>query len=148
MVGGMVRHSANFTWDGIDIHPYKEDGTHFKSIHRQTIFRGAADLGVELRYFEVGAGGHSTLERHDHIHSVMVIRGRGQCLVGDAIYDIAGNDLVYVPTMTWHQFRANQGEPLGFLCLVNVERDRPQRPNEKQTAELKALPKVGEFIVL
>jgi hypothetical protein len=50
--------------------------------------------------------------------------------------------------MTWHQFQANQGEPLGFLCLVNVDRDRPQRPDEKQVAELKALPKVGEFIRL
>ena len=78
----------------------------------------------------------------------MIIRGRGQCLVGDAIYDITGNDLVYVPTMTWHQFQANQGEPLGFLCIVNVERDRPQRPDEKQVDELKALPKVGEFIRL
>ena len=30
--------------------------------------------------------------------------------------------------MTWHQFRATGGEPLGFLCLVRRERDKPQRP--------------------
>jgi len=50
--------------------------------------------------------------------------------------------------MTWHQFRATTEEPLGFLCLVNSTRDRPERPDEASTAMLKALPKVGEFIRL
>jgi len=30
--------------------------------------------------------------------------------------------------MTWHQFHAAPDEPLGFLCLVTTERDRPQLP--------------------
>jgi hypothetical protein len=29
---------------------------------------------------------------------------------------------------------------------VNIDRDRPERPDEANTAMLKALPKVGEFI--
>ena len=37
-------------------------------------------------------------------------------------------DLVTIPSWTWHQFRATDGEPLGFLCMVNAERDRPQLP--------------------
>jgi hypothetical protein len=32
--------------------------------------------------------------------------------------------------MTWHQFHAAPDEPLGFLCLVAAERDRPQLPAE------------------
>jgi mannose-6-phosphate isomerase-like protein (cupin superfamily) len=79
---------------------------------------------------------------------VMIIRGRGQCLVGDAVYEIAGNDLVYIPSMTWHQFRATTSEPLGFLCLVNVHRDKPERPDAASTAALQKLPKVAEFIRL
>ncbi len=78
----------------------------------------------------------------------MIIRGRGHCLVGDAIYEVGVNDLVYVPTMTWHQFRATADESFGFLCLVNLERDRPERPDAANAAALKALPKVGEFIRL
>jgi len=59
---------------------------------------------------------------------VMVIRGRGQCLIGEQAHDIGLHDLVSVPPMTWHQFHAAPDEPLGFLCLVTTERDRPQLP--------------------
>jgi len=31
--------------------------------------------------------------------------------------------------MAWHQFRAATDEPLGFLCMVTAERDRPQLPD-------------------
>ena len=103
-------------------------------------------LGAELRYFEIEPGGHSTLERHDHIHSVMVIRGRGECLVGDAIYEITGNDLINIPSMTWHQFRAARDDSLGFLCMVNMQRDRPQLPTEDEFALLKSNPVVAAFL--
>jgi mannose-6-phosphate isomerase-like protein (cupin superfamily) len=79
---------------------------------------------------------------------VMVIRGRGKCLVGESVYDITGNDLVSVPTMTWHQFRATGDEPLGFLCLVNIERDRPERPDQTAVAKLQSKDVVAEFIRL
>ncbi len=143
----MIRHhSGNYTWEEVEILPYKEDGTHFKSITRQTLFRGENDLPVEFRYFEVAADGHSTLERHEHQHAVMIIRGSGEVFVRDEITPIALHDIVHIPPLTWHQFRATNGEPLGFLCIVNNERDRPQRPNAENVAELSQFPGVGEFI--
>jgi mannose-6-phosphate isomerase-like protein (cupin superfamily) len=144
----IIRHVGGQRWNGVPVLNYKEEGTHFKAISRQVLFEGGPKLGAELRYFEIEPGGHSTLERHDHIHSVMVIRGRGRCLVGDTVYDIGEHDLVSVPTMTWHQFRATTEQPLGFLCLVNTERDRPERPDEKNVAALQATPAVAEFIRL
>jgi mannose-6-phosphate isomerase-like protein (cupin superfamily) len=65
-----------------------------------------------------------------------VIRGRGRCLVGDRAYDIAQHDLVSVPPMTWHQFVAASDEPLGFLCLVAADRDRPQLPDPAEAERL------------
>ena len=43
--------------------------------------------------------------------------------------------------MAWHQFRATKGEPLGFLCMVNAERDRPQLPSADDVARLRQKPR-------
>ena len=109
------RHHGDYRWDAVDVLRYKDEGAApFKDVTRQVLFEGEG-LPVQLRYFEVAPGGWTTLERHEHVHSVMVIRGSGQCLVGDKAYDLATHDLVNVPPMTWHQFRAGEREPLGFL---------------------------------
>ena len=76
-------------------------------------------------------GGFSTLERHEHMHAVLILRGRGHCLVGGEVRPLETRDLVTVPAMTWHQFRATKGEPLGFLCMVNATRDKPQLPSPR-----------------
>ena len=130
------RHSGDFHWEGVDVLEYKqEQAAPFRDVTRQVLF-DTSDPPAQLRYFEVAPGGYTTLERHEHVHAVMVIRGRGQCLVGDRAYDIATHDLVNVPPMTWHQFHAAKDEPLGFLCLVAAQRDRPQLPDEGHAAEI------------
>jgi quercetin dioxygenase-like cupin family protein len=126
------KRSGDYRWQDVDVLAYKQDGAApFKDVTRQVLFEGGG-VPAQLRYFEVAPGGYTTLERHDHEHAVMVIRGRGQCLVGDKAYDIGMHDLVDVPPMTWHQFHAAPDEPLGFLCLVASERDRPQLPADHE----------------
>jgi hypothetical protein len=51
-----------------------------------------------------------------------------------------------VPPWTWHQFRATGSEPLGFLCMVNAERDKPQLPSAEELAGLNAVPEVAAFL--
>ena len=132
------KHTGDFHWEGVDILRYKDEGSApFKDVTRQVLFEHAA-LPAQLRYFEVAPGGHTTLERHEHVPSVMVIRGRGQCLVGERAYEIGERDLVSVPPMTWHQFHAANDAPLGFLCMVPTVRDRPQLPTADEAAQLQA----------
>jgi quercetin dioxygenase-like cupin family protein len=135
-----------FRWDGVTLHPYKEEGSApFKAITRQVLF-SEQELGCELRYFEMAAGGYSTLERHEHMHAVMILRGHGHCMVGAEVRAVKLRDLVAIPAWTWHQFRATAGEPLGFLCMVNRERDKPQLPTEDERAALAANPAVAAFL--
>jgi len=146
-VSAVVREEGPFRWSGIPVLAYKaEGGTHFKGVTRQVLVAEAAGLGTELRYFEIEPGGHSSLEQHAHVHAVMVVRGRGACLVGDTIFRISAHDLVSVPPDTWHQFRAAGDEPLGFLCLVRCDRDRPRRPGPDDLAALRANRAVADFI--
>lgn len=129
-------HTGAFTWPGVDVLRYKDEGSApFKDVTRQVLF-GDPAFPAQLRYFEVAPGGWTTLERHEHVHAVMVIRGKGRCRVGDKAYDIGLHDLVSVPPLTWHQFQAAPDEPLGFLCMVATERDRPQLPSAEELAKL------------
>ena len=140
------RHHGEFRWQDVEVLAYKQHGeAPFKDVTRQVLFEDP-QLACQWRYFEVAPGGHTTLERHAHVHAVMVVRGRGRVLVGDTIFDLALNDLVEVPPLTWHQFRAPHDEPLGFLCLVNADRDRPQLPHTEDLAELRADPARSAFI--
>lgn len=136
-MGNDIRKAQDgFRWDDVDLLAYKEEGAApFKSITRQTLFHDSR-LGCELRYFEVAPGGYSTLERHEHVHAVMILRGHGQCLLADAVSEVGPHDLVTIPSWTWHQFHASRGEPLGFLCMVNRERDKPQLPNDEERGDL------------
>lgn len=133
-------------WEAVDMLAYKVEGTApFRDVTRQVLFDDPS-LACQLRYFEVGPGGHSTLERHEHTHAVMILRGRGGCLVGNEVRPVAPNDLVHIPARAWHQFRASADQPLGFLCMVNVARDRPQLPTEADLAALRREPRVADFI--
>src|SRR4051812_15013746 len=117
------RHSGDYHWENVDVLAYKQEGdAPFRDVTRQVLF-DSTDPPAQLRYFEVGPGGHTTLERHEPVHAVLVIRGRGRCLVGDTPYETTEKALVNVPPMTWHQFHAAPDAPLGFLCLVPAERD-------------------------
>jgi quercetin dioxygenase-like cupin family protein len=141
-----LRHQGGFTWENVSVLKYKEEGTHFKAITRQILFDGNEDLPGQLRYFEVAPGGYSTLERHHHEHVVMVIRGAGKALIGAEVISLDRFDVVHIPPRTWHQFQPAANETLGFLCLVNVERDKPERPNEAQLHEIKSNAVVAQFI--
>ena len=142
----LFRMFREYRWDGVTCMPYKEDGeAPFKAISRQVLF-SEPPLGCELRYFEMAPGGYSTLERHEHMHAVMILRGQGHCLVGEDVRPVKPFDLITIPAWTWHQFRATQGESFGFLCMVNALRDKPQLPTDEELTALKENPAVAAFL--
>jgi quercetin dioxygenase-like cupin family protein len=127
-----------FRWSDVGVKAYNAPGTVSRFASKQILFHSDDNLGAELRYFELGPGGHSALERHEHVHAVLILRGRGRVLVGRELTDIAEHDLVYTPPGTWHQFYAAEDSHLGFLCLVNGERDMPSRPTAEDLAAFAA----------
>lgn len=147
MSGARIRRAMGpGRWEAVDVHQYKPEGSApFRDVTRQVLFADPA-LESEWRYFEVGPGGHSTLERHAHVHAVMILHGRGACLLGTDVQAVGPQDLIEIPPWTWHQFRATEAGPLGFLCLVNARRDRPQVPDEAQLEALRCDPRVAAFI--
>ncbi|MGZ8993840.1 MAG: cupin domain-containing protein [Burkholderiaceae bacterium] len=141
-----IRHllhdeSGAYGWQHVDRLQYKDEGSApFKDITRQVLF-SQPDHASELRYFEIAPGGYSTLERHQHTHAVLILRGRGTVRIGSDLQPIAEHDLVTVDPLTWHQFHAASDEALGFLCLVSKERDKPMLPTDQQLAEWQRQPR-------
>ena len=145
-IAALRTFAETFRWANVDLLAYKEEGSApFSGITRQILFADP-HLGCELRYFEIAPGGHSTLERHEHVHAVMILRGAGRCLVGGRVSAVGSHDLVHIPPMTWHQFRADAGQVLGFLCMVNAKRDKPQLPSEAELAALRRDAAIAAFL--
>lgn len=120
-------------WAGIAPSRYRDEeggSARFRQVTRHTLLEAGAGgteagLGFELRYFEVAPGGYSSLERHAHGHAVVVVKGRGAVRLGNATAPVSALDVVYVAPHEVHRFLADAGEALGFLCVVDRERDRP-----------------------
>jgi quercetin dioxygenase-like cupin family protein len=145
-IPALRRSLPGFTWEGVETRDYKDEtAAPFKGIVRRVL---ASDprLAGELRYFEVARGGYSTLERHEHMHAVMILRGEGRVLVGTEVFSVAALDLVTIEGWKWHQFRASPTSELGFLCLVDAARDRPLLPTAGEMADLRADPRIAAFL--
>jgi quercetin dioxygenase-like cupin family protein len=142
------RFQKDFRWEGVPVRAYKPGGGHFRDITRQVLFGAETGAGAELRYFEIMPGGHSTLEKHAHTHAVLVLRGDGRVLGGAELFEVRPFDIVRVPPMTWHQFRASDGAPLGFLCLVPAGRDRPVLPTDEDLRQIRSQAEIADFIRL
>jgi len=128
--------TGNFRWQHVERLRYKDEGSApFKDITRQVLFT-QPDQSCELRYFEIAPGGYSTLERHQHSHAVLILRGHGLVRIGDKTQAVAERDLVTIEPLIWHQFQAGADCALGFLCLVSKERDRPQLPAADDVAAM------------
>lgn len=144
----VIKHRG-FHWEGVDVRRYKTDDGSHRDITRQTILGDEDDeraLNQITRYFEIAPGGYSTLERHRHPHTVVVVRGRGTVVLDDGSHAIEQLDCVYVSPGTLHQFHASGDEPLGFLCIVDRDRDRPELPGPADLARLRSTPRVARYI--
>lgn len=128
MTGSRVIRAVEGGWSGVDPRAYKDDGASFLAVARHTLLgarEGSDALDVEVRYFEVGPGGYTSLEHHAHAHAVVVLKGRGRVRLGERLEPVRPLDVVYVAPHQVHRFEASDDEALGFLCIVSRDRDPP-----------------------
>jgi len=142
--------AATFSWEGVPPQLYKrgqsgETGLGWREVVRHTLAGGEA-FAFQLRYFEIGRAGFSSLEKHQHAHTIVVLRGRGIVVAGLEVFAVEPFDLVVIPPGAPHQFVNAGEEPFGFLCPVDAERDAPQALSSDELAALLADPEVGAAI--
>lgn len=126
-----VIKADRYSWQGVEQKLYKTDSTNFKGIHRYSLLGDELDeLNFHTRYFEISENGYSSLEQHRHPHSVVIIRGSGTLILDNELHDLNLHDVVFISPETIHQFHADKGDSLGFLCMVDRYRDKPVIPDE------------------
>jgi quercetin dioxygenase-like cupin family protein len=125
------KHRKDCSWQGVKNEPYKQQGGDWANIVRRVLIGSHGETAkFHVRYFEIGPGGNSSLEKHRHEHVVICLRGNGIVLTGRKKRLMEYLDTVYISPGTPHQLSNPHGRPFGFLCIVNARRDRP-KPMER-----------------
>lgn len=121
------RHKGNMAWQGVKDEPYKPAAGGWSSIIRRVLVGAHGEsVRFHVRYFEIAAGGRSSLERHRHEHVVICVRGEGTVRTGNTRKKMGFMDTLYISPGVIHQLMNPFDEPFGFLCIVNARRDKPE----------------------
>ncbi len=132
--------SKDFNWEGIDKVEYKNANISgpitFNATDRQTLVGDGQNTAFHARYFECDKGGYSSLEKHEHVHVVIVGRGEGQIIIEDEVHDVKPMDLVVIPSWAKHQLVNVGDEPFGFFCMVDADRDRFQTLTKEEIDDM------------
>ncbi|MDY6834238.1 MAG: RuBisCO large subunit C-terminal-like domain-containing protein [Chloroflexota bacterium] len=118
---------TDFRWSSREASQYAvEDDGRFKDITRhELVGRFGENTKFDVRYFEIGPGGYSSLEKHVHEHIIIGVRGEGILLKGGQQIVVNIHDVAYVGPLAVHQLLNRGKEPFGFFCIVDHKRDRP-----------------------
>ena len=126
-----IIRNENYKWEDAEQKVYKTDNDNFRDIHRYSLLgETEKDLNFQTRYFEIEPDGYSSLEKHRHPHTVIIIRGKGSVILGNKVTEVQLHDVVYISPETIHQFHADKDDFLGFICIVDRYRDKPFIPGD------------------
>jgi len=71
-----------------------------------------------MRHFTVEPGGHTPRHQHHYEHGIYIVGGSGTIEIAGEARAIKAGDSLFVEPNAEHQFRADRGEGLQFLCMV------------------------------
>jgi quercetin dioxygenase-like cupin family protein len=118
MVAIVHRYTGEFDWEGVEASLYPP-AKEMKGVSiRRLISPAEGARNFALRYFQIEAGGWTSLDQHPHDHGVVILRGEGKVLLGQSETEVHCGDVVYIPPHELHQLRNDGEEPLGFLCVI------------------------------
>ena len=129
-IRSLLSFLPDFNWSDRRTRAYKsatEQG-HADVRRVELIGKNGERCDFDLRYFEIAAGGHSSLEKHLHTHVIIGARGHGVLQVNGIDRAFNTMDVAYVQPLEVHQLSNPSDSAFGFFCIVDRERDIPMRP--------------------
>ncbi|MCX8083716.1 MAG: cupin domain-containing protein [Calditerrivibrio sp.] len=71
-----------------------------------------------MRVFTIKNGGNTPRHSHDWCHVNYVIEGEGTLFLDGKEYEVKAGSIAYIPNNKEHQFKANKGSDIKFICIV------------------------------
>ena len=71
-----------------------------------------------MRKFVIEPGGGMPAHTNTVEHEQYVLSGKARIGIGDEIYEVEKDDVVFIPEGVPHWYEVNGSEPFEFLCLV------------------------------
>ena len=136
----------NFRWQGVEPISYKDGTPTFQGVTRQNIISRVEGVDFEVRYFECEHEGFTTLEKHEHVHIVIIARGSGKVVIGQRHYNALPLDFFIIPSWMPHQLINAGDEPFGFFCSVNARRDKFCLLSKEEIAALRQNEEISRII--
>ena len=76
-----------------------------------------------MRYFEIEKGGHTPFEQHWNEQEMFILEGEGILTDKEEKEEkLKVGDVVFVPSMEWHQFVNTGTEILKFICVIPLKK--------------------------
>ena len=108
-----------FVRQSFEPEPVDMDGT--KDVEMQVLIGKEEESPTcIMRRFKVASGGHSPHHSHDYEHVVFVVSGEGTLLASAEEHRLENGTSLLVKPNEIHQFRADKGGELQFLCIIPI----------------------------
>lgn len=94
---------------------------------RRVLIDSSEAPNFALRKFTMQAGGGMPRHTNTVEHEQYVLRGRARIGIGEEVFEVGADDVVFIPAGVPHWYEALGEEPFEFLCAV---------PNAPDTIEI------------
>ncbi len=85
---------------------------------RQVLIGPDEGPNFALRRFIMQPGGGMPPHTNRVEHEQYVLRGSASVGIGGTVHEVHHGDVVFIPAGTPHWYKAHDGEPFEFLCIV------------------------------
>ena len=92
--------------------------------YKQVLISAEEAPHFAMRRFIIEVGGFMPKHTNTVEHEQLVLRGAAEIGLGDKIYQVQKDDVVFIPKGVPHWYQNIGDEPFEFLCLVPNEEDR------------------------
>jgi quercetin dioxygenase-like cupin family protein len=95
-----------------------------RATHVQVLIGADRAPHFALRRFTIEPGGGMPRHTNEVEHEQYVLRGRARVGIGEDVFEVGADDVVYIPAGVPHWYETQGDEAFEFLCVVPNLPDR------------------------